>query len=56
MIERGMTLAQIEEASPAKAYEREYGAKSGPWTTSEFIEAVYQGLTEKKSRANEVGK
>lgn len=48
MIQRGMTLAQIEEASPAKAYEREYGAKAGPWTTSEFIEAVYQGLTEKK--------
>lgn len=48
MIERGMTLAQIKEASPAKAYEREYGAKTGPWTTSEFIEAVYQGLTEKK--------
>jgi hypothetical protein len=29
MIQRGMTLPQIKEASPAKAYEREYGAKSG---------------------------
>jgi len=48
MIQRGMTLPQIKEASPAKAYEREYGAKSGPWTTDNFVEAVYKGLTEKK--------
>jgi glyoxylase-like metal-dependent hydrolase (beta-lactamase superfamily II) len=48
MIERGLTLPQIKEASPAKAYEREYGAKSGPWTTNDFVEAVYKGLTEKK--------
>jgi cyclase len=48
MIQRGMTMPQIKEASPAKAYEREYGAKSGPWTTDNFVEAVYQGLTGKK--------
>jgi len=48
MIQRGMTLAQIKEASPVKAYEREYGAKSGSWTTNDFVEAVYQGLTGKK--------
>ncbi len=48
MIQRGMTLPQIKEASPAKAYEREYGAKSGSWTTDDFVEAVYQGLTGKK--------
>jgi len=48
MIQRGMTLPQIKEASPAKAYEREYGAKSGSWTTENFVEAVYQGLTGKK--------
>jgi cyclase len=48
MIQRGMTLPQIKEASPAKAYEREYGAKSGQWTTDDFLEAVYQGLTGKK--------
>jgi len=48
MIQRGMTLPQIKEASPAKAYEREYGAKSGSWTTDDFVEAVYKGLTAKK--------
>jgi cyclase len=48
MIQREMTLAQIKEASPAKAYEREYGAKSGPWTTDDFVETVYKGLIGKK--------
>jgi cyclase len=48
MIQRGMTLPQIKEASPAKAYARQYGANSGSWTTDDFVEAVYQGLTEKK--------
>jgi cyclase len=48
MIQRGMTLPQIKEASPAKAYEREFGAKSGSWTTDDFVEAVYKGLTGKK--------
>lgn len=47
MIQHGMTLAQIKEASPAKAYEQEYGAKSGSWTTDDFVEAVYKGLTAK---------
>lgn len=48
MIQRGMTLAQIKEARPAKAYEREYGANSGSWTTDNFVEAVHKGLTAKK--------
>ena len=48
MIQRGMTLSEIKEASPAKAYEREYGAKSGSWTTNDFVEAVFKGLTAKK--------
>jgi glyoxylase-like metal-dependent hydrolase (beta-lactamase superfamily II) len=48
MIQRGMTLSQIKEASPGKAYEREYGAKSGSWTTDDFVEAVYKGLIAKK--------
>jgi len=48
MIQRGMTLPQIKEASPAKPYERQYGAKSGPWTTDDFVEAVYKGLAGKK--------
>ena len=48
MIQRGMTLPQVKEAAPAKAYEREFGAKSGSWTTDDFVEAVYKGLAGKK--------
>ena len=45
MIHRGMTLAEIKAAHPAKAYEGRYGATSGSWTTDNFVEAVYKGLT-----------
>ncbi len=48
MIKRGMTEAQVKDAAPARAYDREYGAKSGPWTTDDFVDAVYKGLTAKK--------
>jgi glyoxylase-like metal-dependent hydrolase (beta-lactamase superfamily II) len=48
MIKKGMTLDQIEAASPAKPYERQYGSSSGPWTTNNFVEAVYKSLTKKQ--------
>ncbi len=48
MMKRGMTLEQIKVASPAKQYEPRYGAKSGPWTTNDFVEAIYNGLSAKK--------
>jgi glyoxylase-like metal-dependent hydrolase (beta-lactamase superfamily II) len=48
MIKKGMTLDQIKAAAPAKPYERQYGSKSGPWTTNDFVEAVYVSLTKKK--------
>lgn len=46
MIKSGMTLQQIQEASPAKPYETEYGTQPG--VTSSFIESVYKSLTAKK--------
>jgi hypothetical protein len=49
MIQHGMTLDQIKTANPARAYRPRYGADSGPWTTTMFIEAVYKSLTAKKS-------
>jgi cyclase len=50
MIHRGMTLAEIKAARPAKAYEGRYGAAPGPWTTNDFVEAVYKGLTAKEAK------
>lgn len=46
MIKRGMTLQQIQEASPARAYETEYGTQPG--STAAFVESIYKSLTSKK--------
>jgi cyclase len=48
MIKHGMTLQQIEAASPAKPYEREYGKSATGWTVNDFVEIVYQTLAAKK--------
>ena len=45
MINRKMTLDQIKAADPAKPYKGRYGASSGPWTTNDFVEAIYKSLT-----------
>jgi glyoxylase-like metal-dependent hydrolase (beta-lactamase superfamily II) len=49
LIAAGKTLDQIKAAAPAKGYTRRYGADTGPWTTAQFIEAIYHSLTRKKS-------
>lgn len=49
MMKRGMTLAQIEAAAPCLPYQNEYGSDTGPWTTHDFVQAVYQSLKAKKS-------
>jgi len=49
LIDKKMTLDQIKSADPAKPYKARYGATSGSWTTSDFVEAVYKSLTSGKS-------
>jgi glyoxylase-like metal-dependent hydrolase (beta-lactamase superfamily II) len=44
MIRRGMTLEQVKAAAPAKPDETQYGSKTGPWTTDDFIGAVYASI------------
>lgn len=46
MIKQGMTLAQIQEASPAQPFESEYGKEPG--STAAFVESIYKSLTAKK--------
>ena len=48
LIKAGKTLDQIKAASPARGYTRRYGSDSGPWTTNNFVEAVYQSLVKEK--------
>jgi len=44
MINKGMSLSQIEAARPTLEYDPRYGASTGPWTTDMFVAAVYRGL------------
>ena len=48
-MDKGMTLDQIQAAAPAKAWEGRFGATTGPWTTNQFVEAVYKSLMAEKS-------
>jgi hypothetical protein len=48
LIDAGMSLEQVKAASPARGYTRRYGSDSGPWTTNQFIEAIYQTLVKEK--------
>lgn len=44
MVRKGMTLDQVIAARPAQDYEQRYGSTTGPWTTTQFIRAVYETL------------
>jgi cyclase len=44
MIKKGRTLEQVKAANPSGDYDTEYGSTAGPWTTANFIEAVYKTL------------
>lgn len=50
MIDQKMTLEQIKAAAPAKGWATQFGATSGPWTTDNFVEAVYQSLMKEKQQ------
>jgi len=47
-IAKGQTLEQLKAARPTLDWEPRYGAASGPWTTAQFVEAVYRSLKEKR--------
>jgi glyoxylase-like metal-dependent hydrolase (beta-lactamase superfamily II) len=49
LIKAGMTLEQVKAASPARGYTARYGSESGPWTTNNFIESIYQSLVKEKA-------
>jgi cyclase len=44
-IKKGMTLDQIKAARPTLDFDGRYGATTGPWTTTMFVEAAYRSLT-----------
>ena len=44
----GMTIAQVKASTPTRGYTKRYGSDSGSWTTDNFVEAVYQSLSQEK--------
>ena len=49
LIKAGRTLDQVKAADPTRGYHARYGSMTGPWTTEQFVEAIYRSLTSKKS-------
>ena len=45
LIKKGLTLEQVKAAKPTAGYTVRYGADAGAWTTSMFVEAVYQSVS-----------
>ena len=50
LVAKGKTLDQVKAAKPTLDYDGRYGADSGPWTTAQFVEAVYKSLKEKSEK------
>jgi hypothetical protein len=46
----GATLQQVVAARPTADYDTRYGATTGPWTTSAFVEAVYRTVPARSGR------
>ncbi len=44
LADSGMTLEQIQAAKPTQDFDLRYGADEGFWTTSMFVEAIYNGV------------
>ena len=45
LVAKGQTLEQVKAARPTLDWEPRYGSTAGPWTTAQFVEAVYRSLT-----------
>ena len=43
----GIVLLTGVAGNPALPFEKQYGAKTGSWTTNDFVEAIYKGLSKK---------
>jgi glyoxylase-like metal-dependent hydrolase (beta-lactamase superfamily II) len=44
---QGKTLEEVMALKPSEGYDQRWGAASGPWTTRDFITAIYQTLPAK---------
>lgn len=49
LIKAGRTLEQVKASDPTRGFKARYGSTTGPWTTDQFVEAIYRSLTASKS-------
>ena len=49
MIEKGMSIAQVRAARPTMDFDARYGAETGAWTTTMFVDAVYRDVSAARS-------
>jgi cyclase len=47
LMKQNLTLEEIQAAAPARGYARRYGADTGPWTTRDFVAAIYRTMNQK---------
>ncbi len=45
LVNEHRSLSQVKAANPTAGFNNRYGAQEGPWTTDQFVTAVYQSLT-----------
>ncbi len=53
MINRGMSLEEVQAARPTRDYDTRYGTDTGFWTTQDFVAAVYNSLKTGNAGGNE---
>ncbi len=44
LVDRGLSLEEVQAADPTQGYRGRYGSDTGPWTTQMFVEAIYAAL------------
>lgn len=44
LVKKGKTLEEVKAAKPTLDYDPVFGSTTGPWTTGQFIEAVYRSF------------
>ena len=55
MVNRGMTLAQVQAAKPTMEYDGIYGSAPG-WSSAQFVEAIFRGLKPQQASRGSVSK
>jgi len=49
LVDKGMSLEQVQTARPTYEYDSLYGAETGSWTTRMFVEAVYKSVASQRT-------